>query len=228
MRLPCPAKCLQERPTPVRPDSSGVLPRAYGVSPATRGGSLLSSAAGRARHGAPWKAPIPSRGGCPGSGPRPSRPFHGGVHDHARLRLGHCGDAHSRDWRRPPPATIRHRTSSNAIGPSAVSHGLTRVRADLHRSDMERLQHRFNTRTRRRWRRVAEPGSSNPLPRRDVGNGLFPTHLRSLPTLCSGSRCMKSLTKQFEAALRSVLRCRCVPGRAGSPSQEGSEEGNRR
>ena len=78
-----------------------------------------------------------------------------------------------------------YRTLSNILERCRTigdSHELTRVRAARHRSDMERLQRRFNVRTRCRWRRGAEPGSSNPLPRTDVGNGLFPIHSRGLPT----------------------------------------------
>ena len=108
--------------------------------------SLLSSAAHRAWHGSPWKVSILAQRWmhqirteavptiswrC--ARPRPPAPRH-------------CRDACPRDWRRPPPATVRHRTSSNAVGQSAASHGLTPVRTPLHRSAMERLQRRFKVR----------------------------------------------------------------------------------
>lgn len=123
---------------------------------------------------------------------------------------------------------------------SNISQGLTALRAALHRSDMGEAGtpvQRAHEGARQRggepassshWRRVAEPRSGNPLARRDVGNGLFPTHLRALPTPCSGSHRMEIVTNQFEVSPGSVPRCRCVPERGGSPSQKGSEEGNRR
>ena len=43
-----------------------------------------------------------------------------------------------------------------------------------------------------------------------------------------GLTCMEIVTKQFEVSPRSVPRCRFVPRPSGSPSREGSEEGNRR
>ena len=103
---------------------------------------------------------------------------------------------------------------------------------------METLEHPFNVpiralpgrdgehALRRDWRRFTESGSGNPLPRRDVGNGLFPTPC--LADTLFGLICMNIVTKQFEVAPRSVPRCRWVPSRGGSPSQEVSEEGNRR
>jgi len=67
----------------------------------------------------------------------------------------------------------------------------------------------------------------NSLPRGNVGNGLFPTRLRTLPTPLFGLTCVSVLTEQSEVPSRSVPRCRWVPGRGGSRSQKGSEEGNR-
>ena len=85
---------------------------------------------------------------------------------------------------------------------------------------MERVEHRFDVHERAllhrdgepasclHWRRLAEPRSGNPLPRRDVGNGLFPTHLRGLPTppvrvyrgVAGGARCyFPPLAVRFEA-----------------------------
>ena len=66
------------------------------------------------------------------------------------------------------------------------------------------------------------------LPRGNVGNGLFPGRFRGLPTPLFGLTCVSVLTEQPKVPPKSVLRCRCVPGRGGSPSQEGSEEVSRR
>ena len=66
------------------------------------------------------------------------------------------------------------------------------------------------------------------LPRGNVGNGLFPTRLRALPTPLFGLTCVSVVTEQFEVSPRSVPRCRCVPNHSGSPSQKGSESRNRR
>jgi len=68
----------------------------------------------------------------------------------------------------------------------------------------------------------------NSLPYGNVGNGLFPTRLRALPTPLLGLTCMSVVTEQFEVSPRRVPRCQCVPARGGSQSQEGSEEGSRR
>ena len=65
----------------------------------------------------------------------------------------------------------------------------------------------------------------NSLPRGNVGNGQFATRLRALPTPLFGLACVLAVTEQFEVSPRSVPRCQCVPGRGGSPSHEGSEEG---
>ena len=40
----------------------------------------------------------------------------------------------------------------------------------------------------------------------DVGNRLFPTILRTLPTPCSGFRVMENLTKEFERRVTAFLR----------------------
>ena len=47
---------------------------------------------------------------------------------------GTLGGVSPRDWRRPPPATIRYRSSPNVIGKWEILYGLTRSLALLQRS----------------------------------------------------------------------------------------------
>ena len=53
---------------------------------------------------------------------------------------------------------------------------------------------------------VPEPRFRILLSPNDVGNRLFPTILRTLPTPCSGSRAMENLTKEFERRVTAFLR----------------------